>query len=113
MFGLAQLRVFLNDTIKEHLKSKKDKFYEQTKKIEEIVKDLDIDDIITGGCTVEEVSQVKAISISTFQDAGLQLHNWNSDRIRLEDTLAASQVEGSNHTCNTTTRTIFRQIKNT
>ena len=66
--------------MKKHLGSKKNKFHEQAKKIEEIEKDHYVDDIITVGCTVEQVSKLKATP--TFQDTKFQLYKWNSNRIQ-------------------------------
>lgn len=66
--------------MKKHLGSKKNKFHEQVKKIEEIEKDHYLDDIITVGCTVEQVSKLKATP--TFQDTKFQLYKWNSNRIQ-------------------------------
>ena len=56
------------------------------------------DGITTGGCTVKEVSQLKTISVSTFQDAGLQLHKWNSNRAQLENKPVIKQADRSNQT---------------
>ena len=66
--------------MKKHLGSKKNKFHEQAKKIEEIEKGHYVDDIITVGCTVKQVSKLKATS--TFQDTKFQLYKWNSNRIQ-------------------------------
>ena len=72
IFGIVQLPFLLNGGIKEHLEPKKEAFQEQKRQQQEI-ENFYVNEIITGGCTVEEVSQLKTISISTFQDAGLQL----------------------------------------
>ena len=66
--------------MKKHLGSKKNKFHEQAKKIEEIEKDHYVDDIITVGCTVEQVPKLKATP--AFQDTKFQLYKWNSNRIQ-------------------------------
>ena len=70
IIGIVQSPFPLNGTIKEHLGSRREKYQEQIKQLEEIENPY-VDDIITGGCTVEEVPQLKIISISTFQDAGV------------------------------------------
>ena len=91
VFALVHSPFLQNGIIKENLKSKTGKFLEQTKKIREIEKDLYIGDIITGGCTLE-MSQLEVISVSTFQDLGLQLHNYNASRVQLEDTSVVLHV---------------------
>ena len=97
IFGIAQSPFLLNGGIKEHLEPMKEAFQEQKRQQQEI-ENFYVNEIITGGCTVEEVSQLKTISISTFQDAGLQLHKWNSNRVQLEDVPVIKQVDRSNQT---------------
>ena len=96
IFGIVKSPFLLNGTFKEHLRSRKEEFQEQIKQLEETEKNLHVDGIVTGGCTLEEVSQLKIITVSTFQDAGFELHKWNSNRPQLEDAPVIKQAAGSN-----------------
>ena len=98
IWGLVESPFLLNGTIKIHLETRKEEFQEQIKQLEEIEKDIYVDDLVTGGCTVEEVSQLKTITIATFQDAGFELHKWNSNRRQLEDPSVINQADGNNQT---------------
>ena len=80
------------------MRSRKEEFQEQIKQLEETEKNFYVDDIVTGGCTLEEVSQLKTITVSTFQDAGFELHKWNLNRPQLEDAPVIKQADGSNQT---------------
>ena len=61
IFGIVQSPFLLNGGIKEHLEPMKEAFQEQKRQQQEI-ENFYVNEIITGGCTVEEVSQRKTIS---------------------------------------------------
>ena len=69
--------------------------FHKKKQIEEFERDLPVNDIITSACTVEQVSKLKAIYISTFQDAGLHLQKWIYNGIQLEGVSLTLKAEGN------------------
>ena len=71
--------------IKEHLITEKLEQPELLKEIEKIEEDLYVDDVTSGGCTVDDVQRLKDISIKVFRKAGIELHKWHSNVPVLED----------------------------
>ena len=52
--------------------------------VEEIEKSLYVDDVISGGDTIDQVGELKDASITVFGEAGFQLHKWHSNVPELE-----------------------------
>ena len=52
---------------------------EQPKKLEETERGLNMDDILTGGQTVEVINELKSSTADIFETASLKLHKWNSN----------------------------------
>ena len=63
--------------------------------VEEIRKSLYVDDLVSGGETVEKVQQLKKTSTEIFIDATFQLHKWHSNAPVLEsvETQLSSSAE--------------------
>ena len=81
LFGLVQSPFLLAGTLKQHLETLRTEY---PKHVEEIMKSLYVDDIITGEDTVDQVHELKGTAIRVFERAGFELHKWNSNVPELE-----------------------------
>ena len=75
LFGLGQSPFILGGTIEYHLDQYKEKDPEL---VEEIHRNLYVDDIIGGGESVSEVKEFKRGAIQVFGGATFELHKWHS-----------------------------------
>ena len=64
-----------------HLKSWEARYPEV---VEEIRKNISVDDLMTGGVTVNEVKEKKSPASEIFEDAKFKLHKWHSNVEELE-----------------------------
>ena len=64
-------------------------------RIKEIEKSLYVDDLVSGGETVEKVSQLNKTFIETFDDATFQIQKWHSNvrALEFEETQLSSLTE--------------------
>ena len=76
LFGLTCSPFLLNGVLNEHLKSWKTK---RPELVEEIRKNLYVDDLMTGGATITEVKEKKSQAREIFEDATFKLHKWHSN----------------------------------
>ena len=76
MFGLIQ-----SLASRQHLDSLKVKYPEE---VEEILKSLYVDDVISGTDTVDQGCSLKEVAVSVFGEAGFKLHKWHSNVVKLE-----------------------------
>lgn len=81
LFGLVQSPFLLARTLKLHLESLREKYPEE---MEEIVRSLYVDDVITGGNTTVEVRNLKKTIVSVFGETKFTMHKWNSNEPHLE-----------------------------
>lgn len=81
LFGLIQSPFLLGGTLKQHLDSLKAKYPEE---VEEIMKSLYVDDVISGAYTADQGHKSKEIAVSAFGEAGFKLHKWHSNVEELE-----------------------------
>ncbi|XP_046846738.1 uncharacterized protein LOC124440389 [Xenia sp. Carnegie-2017] len=81
LFGLNQSPFLLAETLNQHLNSQEQEF---PKEVAEIRDSLYVDDLLTGGCMVEEVQQLKGTAIKIFDRAKFTLHKWHSNLKELE-----------------------------
>ena len=93
LFGLVQSPFLLAGTLKQHLNSLRERYPAE---VAEIEKCLYVDDIISGGCTTDEVSSLKETTVSMFEAAKFQLHKWHSNESKLESSEEDSDLQGSN-----------------
>jgi hypothetical protein len=91
LFGLVQSPFFLAATLKQHLNGRRERY---PKEVEEIEKCLYVDDIITGGCTNDEVLNLKETTIFVFEEATFELHKWHSNEPQLESAEVNNHVVG-------------------
>ena len=81
LFGLIQSPFLLGGTLKLHLESLK---AEYPGEVEEIMKSLYVDDVISGTDTVDQARNLKEVSVTVFGEAGFELHKWHSNVPELE-----------------------------
>lgn len=81
LFGLVQSPFLLAGTLKLHLESLRGKYPEE---MEEIVRSLYVDDVITGGNTTVEVRNLKKTIVSVFGETKFTMQKWNSNEPHLE-----------------------------
>ncbi len=74
------------------------------KQADEIEKELYVDDLVTGGTSIQEAHEKKEVSSEIFKQASFQLHKWQSNIEELEqneqldsteDTIFAKQQLGN------------------
>ena len=66
---------------------------------EKVRDDIYVDDLVTGGESINEVKKLKSDSITLFQQGGFKLHEWHSNETILE----------TNNPCNTTELNFAKQ----
>ena len=81
LFGLAPSPFLLGAVIKQHLEACRNSFPELVKEIE---KSLYVDDLVSGGPTMQAAQGVKAGAINVFGQASFKLHKWHSNVPELE-----------------------------
>ena len=81
LFGLVQSPFLLAGTLKLHLENLRERYPSE---IEEILRSLYVDDVITGGSTTDEVQGLKETIASVFGEAKFTMHKWNSNYPQLE-----------------------------
>ena len=91
LFGLGPSPFLLGGVIKHHLDTCRG---DQPKYVEEIERSLYVDDLLTGGQTVQEAKEMKAAATVIFGQACFQLHRWNSNETEVE-TSEISQCDKS------------------
>ena len=85
LFGLAPSPFLLGGVLREHLELCRERFPEE---VEEILRSLYVDDLITGGPTVRETQHLKESAQTIFSEAQFELQKWHSNESTLEtDTL--------------------------
>ena len=81
LFGLTSSPFLLGGVISEHLDRWESKHPELVKELRDR---MDVDDLLTGGATVEEVHTKKQIASEIFNDGKFTLHKWHSNAKELE-----------------------------
>ena len=81
LFGLTSSPFLLGGVISQHLARWEAQCPETVKEIRD---GLYVDDLLTGGSTVEEVQAKKQTIIAVFEDATFKLHKWHSNAEELE-----------------------------
>ena len=76
LFGLAPSPFLLGGVIKQHLETCRAEFPDLVRQIE---KSLYVDDLISGGPTVQAAGEVKAGATNVFGQASFKLHKWHSN----------------------------------
>ena len=74
LFGLAQSPFLLGGVLREHLELCRERFPAE---VEEILRSLHVDDLITGGMTARETQHLKASAQTIFSEALFELHKWH------------------------------------
>ena len=61
--------------------------------IRKIRDDMHVDDLVTGGESLQEVEKIKSDSIELFEKGGFKLHKWHSNEPNLETNDLSSEKE--------------------
>ena len=81
LFGLGPSPFLLGGVIHQHLNTCR---ADHPGAVAEIERELYVDDLITGGGTVQETEQKKATTTEIFRQATFHLHKWHSNIPKLE-----------------------------
>ena len=81
MFGLTSSPFLLGGVINQHLDTWESRYPELIKELHD---GLYVDDLMTGGVTVEDAKSKKAAAIEVFSDAAFEIHKWHSNTSELE-----------------------------
>ena len=87
LFGLGPSPFLLGGVIQQHLGSHREM---DPTSVAEIEKGLYVDDLISGGQTVEEAIKIKNSATELFAKAKFELHKWHSNDETLESTQVVS-----------------------
>ena len=71
LFGLVRSPFLLAGTLKLHLENLRERYPVE---VDEILRSLYVDDLITGGCTTDEVQGLKKTITSVFGEARFTMH---------------------------------------
>ena len=75
VFSLTQSPFILEGTLKKHF----DNYRKNFKKLIKIIEnDMYVDDLLTGGNSLEKVKEIKQNSVQLFKKGGFNLRKWNS-----------------------------------
>ena len=94
LFGLAPSPFLLGGVIRQHLESCRQEY---PKCVEEIERSLYVDDLISGGPTVQAAQRIKGSATEIFGKAKFQLHKWNSNVKELELSEVSPCEEGQSY----------------
>ena len=83
LFGLTCSPFLLGGVINQHLDNWEERYPEIVKELREAIY---VDDLMSGGTTVEETEQKKAAVVEVFEDATFSIHKWHSNAPELEPT---------------------------
>ncbi|KAK3727323.1 hypothetical protein QZH41_006278 [Actinostola sp. cb2023] len=81
LFGLVSSPFLLGGVVQQHLEASR---REHSEIVNEIQRSLYVDDLITGGSTVEEAKLIKDTATEIFDKAGFTLHKWHSNATELD-----------------------------
>ena len=81
VFGLAPSPFLLNGVIQQHLENLLSTYPDA---VNEIRKSLYVDDLLSGGPTIEKAKKLKGEATEIFADAKFKLDKWHSSRKELE-----------------------------
>ena len=81
LFGLVQSLFLFAGTLKQHLETSRTEY---SKHVEEIMRSLYVDDIITREDTVDQKHEWRRTAIEVFYRARFEFHKWNSNVPDLE-----------------------------
>ena len=76
LFGLVLSPFLLGGVLREHLECCQERFPVE---VEEILRSLYVDDLISGGATVQKAQHLKESAHAIFSEAQFELHKWNSN----------------------------------
>ena len=82
LFGLVSSPFLLGGVLESHLTNWESR---KPETVAEVRKCLYVDDLVSGGATLEEANELKKNSIEIFEDASFTLHKWHSNAAVLED----------------------------
>ena len=81
LFGLAPSPFLLGGVIEYHLDTWEER---EPHAVAELRRSLYVDDLLSGGATVEETKELKEQAIEIFEDATFTLHKWQANEPKLE-----------------------------
>ena len=88
-FGCTSSPFVLGATLVEHINSYEEESIEKEVGAE-MLEDIFVDDLTTGGTSVDDAAMKKVIANKVFQEGGFTLHKWHSNIPSLEDPVTTS-----------------------
>ena len=85
LFELVQSPFLLGGVLEVHFDWIKKEFPELSEFVDVIKKSLYVDDLVSGGFSVESLKRLKEKAIFIFKEASFELHKWHSNVAELED----------------------------
>ena len=92
LFGLTSSPFLLRGVLEAHLETWAAQYPEESDLLR---RSLYVDDLLTGGSTVEEAQQRKEFAVRVMIDATFKLHKWNSNATELEASQPEPDIEQS------------------
>ena len=91
LFGLTSSPFLLAGVLRQQLDSWEERYPDLVK---ELLDDLYVNDLMTGGSTVDEAREKKFVATKVFEGATFSIHKWHSNAKELEgDSLSSSEFE--------------------
>ena len=81
LFGLAPSPYLLQGVVETHLDTWSERYPEEVK---HLWRSMYVDDLLSGGSTIEQAEQRKEVAKEVMQDATFDLHKWSSNVPQLE-----------------------------
>ena len=90
LFGLSTSPFLLGGVIEQHLQNMQSVY---PREVDEIRRSLYVDDLISGGTTVEKTEHLKKSCVTIFGEAKFDLHKWHSNNPALEAEIKPLEAE--------------------
>ena len=81
LFGLAPSPYILHGVIESHLDSWSERYPEE---VEHLRRSMYVDDLLSGGSSIEQAKIRKEVAREVMQDATFKLHKWSANVPQLE-----------------------------
>jgi hypothetical protein len=95
LFGLAPSPYLLEGVLESHLDAWADKYPDEVALLR---RSMYVDDVLSGGRTVQEAEARKEIAREILHDATFELHKWNSNISQLEDDVSPDDHRDQSYT---------------
>ena len=94
LFGLAPSPYLLEEVLESHFDAWAEKYPDEVARLR---RSMYVDDLLTGGQTVQQVQTRKERALEILHDASFELHKWNSNIPQLEEAASSEALQEQSH----------------